>query len=203
MGNKKGQALVETAIVLPILVFILIGVFEVGWALRSYLVLANANREAARFAVRQNYLDFNSNDIGYEKVWTHTVDSIAGQIPFNEQTGDMVISYLTVEATCTGTYTVTTPAQVPTYTWHYPATSTRQTLLNYNALGQEMVTEQVKYACANQYTSKILLPNKVIHVEQWMKHYQLFGFPIIANPLTNPVELYTHTAMRKAPDSRQ
>lgn len=195
--------MVETAIIAPLLVFLLIGVFEVGFALRSYLVLTAANREAARFAIRQNYLDFSSNDIGYEKVWTHTVDSIAGQIPFNEATGDMVISYLTVEATCTGSFTITTPAQVPTYTWRYPATSTRQTLLDYNALGQEMVTEQVKYACANQYTSKILLPNKVIHVEQWFRHRQLFGFPLISNPLTDPIEEYAHTAMRKAPDSRQ
>lgn len=199
----KGQALVETAIILPLLVFILIGVFEVGFALRSYLVLTAANREAARFAIRQNYLDFNSNNVGYERVWTHTVDSIAGQIPFNEATGDMVISYLTVQATCTGSYTITTPVQVPTYTWKYPATSTRQTLLDYNQLGQEMVTEQIKYACANVESHKILLLNNMVVVEQWMKHYQLFGFPVIANPLTNPVELYVHTAMRKAPDSRQ
>lgn len=199
----KGQALVETAIILPLLIFILIGVFETGWALRSYLVLTNANREAARFAIRQNYLDFNSNDVGYERVWTHTVDSIAGQIPFNEATGDMVISYLTVEATCTGSFTITTPIQVPTYTWKYPVTSTRQTLLDYDGLAHEMVTEQVKYACANVETHKILLPNNMVVVEQWFRHKQLFGFPLISTPLTDPIEEYVHTAMRKAPDSRQ
>lgn len=203
MENSKGQALVETALIAPLLVFLLIGVFEVGFALHSYLVLTNANREAARFAVRQTYLDFNSNDIKYERVWSHTLDSIAGEIPYNETTGDMIISYLTVEATCTGTYTVTTPAQVPTYTWRYPPTSTRQTLLDYNQLGQEMVRDQVKYACANRYTSKILLPNNAVHVEMWYKHKQLFGFPLISNPLTDPIEEYTHTAFRKAPDSRQ
>lgn len=200
---SKGQALVETAIILPLLIFLLIGVFEVGWALHSYLILTNANREAARFAVRQNYLDFSSNDIGYEKVWTHTVESIAGQIPFNEATGDMIISYLTVQATCTGTFTLTTPAQVPTYTWTYPATSTRQTLLDYNQLGQEMIAQQVKYACANQYTAKAILPNNVVHVELWFRHKQLFGFPLISNPLTDPIEEYAHTAFRKAPDSRE
>lgn len=200
--TTKGQALVETAIIAPLLVFLLIGVFEVGWALRSYLVLANANREAARFAVRQDYLDFESSHIGYETVWTHTIESMSGQIDFNEATGDMIISYLTVEATCTGTYTLTTPAQVPTYTWSYPLTSTRQTLIDYDELGQDLVRQQRNYVCGLG-PDRIPLPNNVLIVEQWFKHKQLFGFPVISNPLTDPVELYGHTAFRKAADSRE
>lgn len=199
----KSQALVETAIIAPILVFMLIGVFEVGFALHGYLVLANANREAARFAVRQDYLNFDSNNIGYEKVWTHTVESIANQIPFNEENGDMIISYLIVQATCTGSFTITTPLDVLSYTWRYPLTSTRQTLLDYNQLGQEMVVQQTKYACANLDTAKVLLPNNVVHVEMWFKHKQLFGFPLISNPFTDPLTEYAHTAFRKAPDSRE
>ncbi len=39
-----GQSLVEIAITAPLLIFLLLGVFEVGWALRGYLVLVNVNR---------------------------------------------------------------------------------------------------------------------------------------------------------------
>lgn len=80
MMNKqksKGQALVEMAIITPILLFMLIGMFEVGWALRGYLVIVNINREITRRAIRPNYLDFSnrpdpyytpiSETIGYKK----------------------------------------------------------------------------------------------------------------------------------------
>jgi hypothetical protein len=197
---QKGQALVETAIIAPVLIFLMIGVFEVGWALRSYLVLTNANREAARFAVRQDYLNFESDAIGYERVWTHTVESISGQIPFSDN-GDMIISYLTIEATCTGAYTIVTPLDVPTYTWKYPPTSTRQTRLDYAALSSEALRQQRNYVCGLS-GGRIPLNNNVVIVEMWMRHSQLFGFPLISNPYVNPLTLFTHTAMRKAPDSR-
>jgi hypothetical protein len=113
----------------------------------------------------------------------------------------MIISYLTIEATCTGTYTVTTPLNVPTYTWTYPPTSTRHTWIDYAKFGQEALTEQLKYVCNNP--DRIHLDNNVIIVEMFFKHKQLFGFPLVSNPLTDPIELYAHTAMRKILDSRE
>jgi hypothetical protein len=76
----RGQSLVETAIVAPILILMLLGVFEVGWALRGYLIVANATREAARFAARGRYIDFNlpqdEVEAGYRTVITHTLDAL-------------------------------------------------------------------------------------------------------------------------------
>jgi Flp pilus assembly protein TadG len=46
--RERGQSLVETALILPILLLMFIGVLEVGWALRGYLTLLNASREALR-----------------------------------------------------------------------------------------------------------------------------------------------------------
>ena len=56
----KGQSLVEMAIITPLLIFFMLGIFEVGWALRNYLVLVNVNREITRFAVRPGYLNFST-----------------------------------------------------------------------------------------------------------------------------------------------
>jgi hypothetical protein len=82
--TRRGQSLVELAITLPLLLLMLLGVFEVGWALRGYLTLVNGNREAARFATRGVYLDFNekadSKQVGYETVVTHTVETLASQL---------------------------------------------------------------------------------------------------------------------------
>lgn len=46
-----GQSLVELAIVLPILLALLVGIFEMGRAWNVYQVLTNAAREGARAAV--------------------------------------------------------------------------------------------------------------------------------------------------------
>lgn len=50
LKNKRGQAMVEMAIVLPILLVILMGIFEFGRIFNTYLIMTNASREGARSA---------------------------------------------------------------------------------------------------------------------------------------------------------
>lgn len=52
--NKKGQALVELAILLPILLLILMGIFEFGRVFNAYLIINHASREGARVAAVGN-----------------------------------------------------------------------------------------------------------------------------------------------------
>ncbi|KRQ86266.1 TadE-like protein [Caloramator mitchellensis] len=49
--KNKGQALVEFAIILPILIFIIAGIIEFGMMLNSYLTIQNASREGARYGI--------------------------------------------------------------------------------------------------------------------------------------------------------
>jgi len=49
-GNSSGQSFVELAIVLPILLFLLMGFVEVGAVIYSYLSMLDVVKEAARFA---------------------------------------------------------------------------------------------------------------------------------------------------------
>lgn len=49
--GEKGQAMVELALVLPILLFILLGIIEFGHIFYSYLVIQNATRDGARYGV--------------------------------------------------------------------------------------------------------------------------------------------------------
>ena len=51
MRNERGAALLETAITLPILLFICVGIFEFGRAYQTWQVVTNASREGARAAV--------------------------------------------------------------------------------------------------------------------------------------------------------
>lgn len=50
--NYRGQSLVEFALITPILLLLLVGMAELGWLMRDYMVLDNNTREIARLAGR-------------------------------------------------------------------------------------------------------------------------------------------------------
>lgn len=204
--NQKGQALVEFAIVTPILIFLLIGLFEVGWALRGYLVLINIDRESARYAVRTGVLNFETSrtqeEIGYSKVWSYTAIQAQNSLPLLVSNTTIIITYISINAPCTMPYTITTPTNVPTYTWKMPLTSPHQTQLNYSKIISTLLPGQVAYSCALIKEGGIPQPNSMITVELYYHQPQLFGFPLISNPLTDPVPMYAHTTFRKVRESR-
>ena len=49
--KDRGQALIETAIALPILLLVAVSIFEIGRAYQTSQILTNAAREGARIAV--------------------------------------------------------------------------------------------------------------------------------------------------------
>jgi Flp pilus assembly protein TadG len=67
-SGSKAQAIVEFAIVLPILMMILVGIFEVGRLLFIYTAVTNASREAARFG----------SALGYDDAGNHKYKDCAG-----------------------------------------------------------------------------------------------------------------------------
>ena len=73
---SKGQSLVELTLVLPILLLMLLGLMELGMLLRAYLVVVNANREAARFASRGTFTD--------GQVAQRAMVSVSGQFTYND-----------------------------------------------------------------------------------------------------------------------
>jgi Flp pilus assembly protein TadG len=55
--NERGAALLETAITIPMILMVCIGIFEFGRAYQTWQVLTNAAREGARLAVIQGSTD--------------------------------------------------------------------------------------------------------------------------------------------------
>ncbi len=49
--NQKGQALVEFALILPILLLVVMAILQFGLMLNSYLTIENASREGARAGI--------------------------------------------------------------------------------------------------------------------------------------------------------
>lgn len=59
LKQNKGQAMVEFALVLPVLVLILCGIIDFGWLYGNQLAADNASREAARYT-SIHYYEYSS-----------------------------------------------------------------------------------------------------------------------------------------------
>ena len=57
----SGQSLIEFALILPLILFLLMGLFDVGRAILYYSILNTAVREGSRFAIVQSYCDYKSD----------------------------------------------------------------------------------------------------------------------------------------------
>ena len=58
--SERGNALIETAITMPVLLLLIVGIFEVGRAYQTWQVLTNAAREGARISVTPNSVEATS-----------------------------------------------------------------------------------------------------------------------------------------------
>jgi len=86
MKNTKGQAVVEFALVLPILVFLLLAIMEGGRIFGSYLELQHAARDGARWAA-----------VHTEKTREQVTDYVKGRLAFLDdskldQAGNVVLN---------------------------------------------------------------------------------------------------------------
>jgi Flp pilus assembly protein TadG len=55
LTDEKGQAIVEFALILPILLLLLCGIIDFGWIFGNQLLSNNASREAARYTAIHYY----------------------------------------------------------------------------------------------------------------------------------------------------
>jgi hypothetical protein len=59
-GHSRGQGLIETALLVPVLLMVLSGLVEFGFFLNDYLALQDAARNAARFSADGSYTSRDS-----------------------------------------------------------------------------------------------------------------------------------------------
>jgi Flp pilus assembly protein TadG len=67
MGSNRGQAVIELALTLPLLLLVVLGIFDFGFMFQRYEVVTNAAREGARVAVLPGYqlLDAENRALAY------------------------------------------------------------------------------------------------------------------------------------------
>jgi Flp pilus assembly protein TadG len=106
MGNKKGQSLAETALVLPILLLILTGIIDFGFMFNNYLIVSNSCREGARSAVVGHTNDEITSVV---KTFAGTLDSTKLAITINPDLKTGRIKGVAVTVTVKYQYTLITP----------------------------------------------------------------------------------------------
>ena len=85
LKGEEGQDLVEFALALPILATLLFGIIDFGWMFYNNVMVSNAAREGARFAV-MNYEEAETNDpsdpLGYlqGQVTTNVENDLPGYL---------------------------------------------------------------------------------------------------------------------------
>lgn len=80
--GETGQAIVEAAFVIPLLILLLCGILDFGWIFANQLEVDNCSREGARFAV------VNADDPNLTGLVTGRVESVAGL----EDTNDITVA---------------------------------------------------------------------------------------------------------------
>ena len=99
--NERGAALIETAITIPIILLISVGIFEFGRAYQTTQVLTNAAREGARVAILTEKTDTDVQNAvqNYMKAgglpgWASASVSINRNVPMGVNTASQItVSY--------------------------------------------------------------------------------------------------------------
>lgn len=98
-GGGSGQSLVEFALVLPIILLVIVGFFEIGRAVFAYNTIANAARQGARVATVNQLADVTECnelwpiDDPYEPHWSIRGCAILAAKTIGITTSDVSVSY--------------------------------------------------------------------------------------------------------------
>ena len=106
LTSERGQALIETAMTLPLVLIVSVGIFEFGRAYQTWQVLTNAAREGARVAV----LPSAGTSVPVARVREYLA---AGQIPNPSSAG------VTVTPGSVSIGTISAPTSVVTVTYPF------------------------------------------------------------------------------------
>jgi hypothetical protein len=126
-GRGRGQALVEFAMVLPIIVLLIAGFIEIGRAVFAYNTIANAARQGARVAAVNQLAAVTECDETrpiedpYEPHWSITGCAIAAAATLGITAANVSVSYATPPSTslsCSPALHIGCIAAI-TVTYHY------------------------------------------------------------------------------------
>jgi Flp pilus assembly protein TadG len=206
-NGAHGQALVEFALMLPLLVLLILGIIEIGMSLYSYLSLATANREGVRLASRARFTDdaaaglvASSGGLTEEPDGTLRSDmKLLGE----DANLAVIITHISVDTDGTllsvTTYVTGTIVDADNVPRPVSVEDTRFTDENLLELVQNSLSATSEI---NTYREAMLydtIPDDLVVIESFLAHHMVT--PII-RPVRSTITLYFHSVMRVMRDSR-
>jgi hypothetical protein len=178
--EQRGQSLAELALVLPLLLMILVGMVEVGWAMRAHLTVTTASREGARFASRRVFENEEIQEVVY-------VAMLALNPVFDGPDANATIIITKVHIDAEGNWSIDGGAPYVTGTL---GVSTRVPAGTFDQIAADNVV-------FNNLHEGIDSENNVVVVEVFYDHELLLGTRIGAQVVgLGPMRLYSRSTSR-------
>lgn len=225
--SKRGQSLVEMALLTPLLLAMFLGLIEVGWALWDYATLASSTREAARFLARAMY----SDEAGHQHfldTWNVSHHAVRmdnhGEIyyiPGRQYDGTVIITHFVVNPG--NPYITEDDAYTYTVSTYGPAIESRiditQTVSDALSTGDEInrslfarIYSEISSDCQARSLNCDKMSQMLDHPEQDQEEWRferivvveaIYGHPQLLNFFGDKrLPMYTHTAMRVSSSRR-
>ena len=204
--RERGQSVLEFAVILPVLLILLIGVAEMGFALRNYLVVVNASREGGRFAARGRYSDEDVIDRVVVAGGVIRAGTPITNVPFlrtedvhgAEPNAGIIVTHVVMSSTGTIDSTSVTFSGVRRDEPGGCRLVEPDDGVSKDQIGDRhrSATEDIKAMReAEGYEPMI---NHIVVVEVFYLHHPLLNSPFV--PLPDPLEMYARTEMRVITD---
>jgi len=202
--TERGQGLLELAVILPVLLILLMGLVEIGYALRDYLVVVNACREGCRFAARGR---FSEEDVGARVVSAGGVVSLgnpSSDVPFlrthgtEENTGIIVHHILMDSAGAVPTYTTYVSGVLPSGASGVTPILAGDTRISLTQVIDRHGPATQSINATREEAGYERMPNHIVVVEVFFMHHPLWDSPFV--PLPDPWMMRAHTEMRVVTD---
>lgn len=205
----RGQSVVEIAVILPVLLVLLYGVVEVGFGLRNYLIVANANREAARFAARGRY---DNDDFVVERVVGAGGTERRGgaDVPFLRTVGPdpntgVIVTHIDIGSDYSAgdpiTPTVYLSGVVPSEAGVRPIQAA-DSVISVTTIIQLHGPATQSINATRVLSGYAALSNHILVVETFYMHHPIASGMLGLLPVPDPWPMYAQTEMRVVTDRR-
>jgi hypothetical protein len=202
--TDRGQGLLELAVILPVLLILLMGAVEIGFALRDYLIVVNACREGCRFAARGRFSD---QDVGARVVSAGGVVRLGNppaDVPFlrthpmDENTGIIVSHIYMDSAGAVPSHTTWISGVLPSGTGGVGLILAADSQISLTQVVQRHGPATQSINATREKAGYEKMGNHIVVVEVFFMHHPLWNNPFI--PLPDPWMMRAQTEMRVVTD---
>ena len=203
-GTERGQGLLELAVILPVLLILLMGLVEIGYALRDYLIVVNACREGGRFAARGRFVD---PDVGARVVSAGGVvrqGDPPRDVPFlrthgTEENTGIIVNHVYMDSDgAVPTHTTWVSGVLPSAAGEVRDILGADSQISMTQVVQRHAPATQDINATREAAGYERMGNHIVLVEVFFMHHPLWNNPFV--PLPDPWMMHARTEMRVVTD---